>query len=247
MWRGVRSLGVRRRPGRVAYGQHRSHQIGRSSDLAGRQGPPDAREGSSGPAVPPGRWQSADGGGMHRSRWARISTGSPARRSHAQRGSSRRSVSGDPPTDPVLLLDGRAESGWRHSTKRGPQPERRRLTFGGLSRRFAPLAQLIGGEVAARKWVLAVRMGTWIIRRSRASVSVAAASPRLEMAPAPAKPPRPRRRRRDTARVGPLVLYGILVFLDVRGRVVMGGVMWRGPGRAVWSRTRDCVGPARRR
>jgi hypothetical protein len=67
------------------------------------------------------------------------------------------------------------------------------------------------------------------------------------MAAAPAKPSRPRRRRRDTAPVPRLILYGILVYLDERGRVVMGGVVWRGPGRSVWSRPQDYIGPARRR
>jgi len=60
-------------------------------------------------------------------------------------------------------------------------------------------------------------------------------------------PAKPRRRRRDTAPVPPLILYGIVVYLDERRRVVMGCVMWRGPGRAVWSRNQDRVGPARGR
>jgi len=64
---------------------------------------------------------------------------------------------------------------------------------------------------------------------------------------APAKPSRPRRRRRNAAPIPRLILDGILVYLDERGHVVMGGVMWCGPGRAVWSRPQDYVGPARRR
>ena len=69
------------------------------------------------------------------------------------------------------------------------------------------------------------------------------------MAPAAAKPSRPRRRRRDTAPAPPtLILYEIMVFLDERSRLVMGCVLWCGPGRAVWSRrNQDYIGPARRR
>jgi len=44
------------------------------------------------------------------------------------------------------------------------------------------------------------------------------------------------------------MLYGIVVYLDERRRLVMGRVLWCGPGRAVWSRrNQDYVGPARRR
>jgi len=43
-----------------------------------------------------------------------------------------------------------------------------------------------------------------------------------------------------------LILHGIMVYLDERRRLVMGCVMWCGPGGSVWSRrNQDRVGPAR--